>query len=478
MNKLSSNYGQLLGLVCCFLFASSPLNAQQGNQSSSKNRVSAEDSNWQVNKGAPEPLDVLIDEPIVDVPAERAQGPRASVISDAQLRRDVDEAYTALNQALEEEDSFSSLLGEHYLAYGNILLRAGQPRDARKAFVSALHIQKVNNGIYDLQQRHILKSLFDTHYMLDEADKYEDVLRRILWLEDKSGSYVDDLTYDMMLKVGNANIDLFLRKPSANDIALGYLAKAERYLKYTVRKFGGVPLTEKKLPYGELALVSLLKSSRVPRALRPPERHFSGFNPKQQGGYIPISQHKKAAEFYAQQIHLGSDKELRQYLLKAKAENNQPELVHALLNLGDMAQLFQRTVLAHGYYQRAWENAQKLAIDDPLRTQMVNPVQLPAFNYAMDREHVERRLPTKLIPMSFDVQPSGRSAKVLPMADNSEHIKYYKAARRALRKLIFRPAIINGEVVRTSLTEHGVRVMYDPVEEKEKLEAKAANRKK
>jgi len=474
MNRMNTKFAWLHSSVVCSILLVGSANAQQGSDLESNK---AKESSWQLAQPQPEiesenadsegmasEIEPESDPSVPEVITEPAPASKSSVINDAQLRRDVDAAYAALTKTLEEEDSFSPALGEHYLAYGHILLKAGQPRDARKAFASALHIQKVNHGIYDLQQRHILKSMFDAHYILDEPDDYEDVLRRILWLEDKNDGYKDDLSYDMILKVGNANIDRFLRRPSASELALSYLSKAKRYFQYAVRRFGDVPLTEKKLPYGELALVSLLEGTTQPRLERPPQDRFAAFD-MTRANRIGVGEHKRAVKQHAQKIHLGGDKDLRQYFMKAEAEGNQREIVHALLSLGDMAQLFQRTPLAHRYYVSAWEGAQDLANDDPLRTQMNQPVQLPAFNYAMERKHVERRLPSKLIPMSFDVLPSGKSTNILPMADDSEHIEYYKSARRSLRKLTFRPAIIDGEVVQTSLTGHGVRILYKPAEE-------------
>ena len=511
MNRLNSNYRWLPGLVLCLPFIVGPLSAQQGQELAEQDAEYTESSSWQVKQGVTEQKvagdasllqegdvsllqegDVsLLQEGDVsqleesdasqaeELLVEPERTARPNVISDTQLRNDVDEAYAALTKALEEEDSFSPILGEHYLGYGNILLRAGQPVDARKALVSALHIQKVNNGIYDLQQRHILKSIFDTHYALDEPEKYEDILRRIIWLEDKNDGYVDDLTYDMILKVGNANIDLFLRKPSSSELALSYLSKAKRYLQYAVRRFGGVPLSEKKMPFGELALVSLLQGVTIPTVERRANDRFSGFDgARQRNRRLGADDYIQSAKLQTLEAQVGSDQELRQYFLKAKAEGNKQEMVHALLNLGDMAQLFQRSALAHRYYESAWRGAQDLAVDDPLRTQMDEPVELPAFNYAMTREHVERRQPSKLIPMSFDVMPSGKSSTVLPMAETSEYIQYYKSARRALRKLTFRPAIVDGQVLRTSMTEYGVRVTYVVPADKAKLDAKKKARRR
>jgi len=91
---------------------------------------------------------------------------RGERIAAGQLSRDIEQQFKALRATLETEDAFSEKLGENYLGYGMLLRESGQYDEAIEAFVNALHISKVNNGIYSLEQRPALKALFDTHYAL------------------------------------------------------------------------------------------------------------------------------------------------------------------------------------------------------------------------------------------------------------------------------------------------------------------------
>ena len=390
-------------------------------------------------------------EEVDDLSATKAK--KSTTISNVQLRRDLDETYASLSKVLQEEDSFSPSLGEHYYAYGSLLLQAGQFDDAREAFVDALHIAKINNGIYSLEQRPALRALFETHYAKGEAEESENFLRRIMWIETKVGGVTDDFTYDLLVKMGNGFIDQFLRRPVAGEVGIALLQKANLFLNYAVDRHGSVTLSERLLPFGELALVNMLQNSLMHKL-----KQSVSIDPMQSRSRREEERKARKQFEYLSQSFSRGELHLRRYLQKAQSEGNSSETIMAFLNLGDLSLMFDRKQAAFQYYQLAWTEAQSLPADDEIHQSFKHPLELPAFNYALPRSYVPNTRPTKLVPLTFTLRKNGRVGEVIPISKDDENYHLYSKVKRAVRKLVFRPPIVDGQVMPSRLEGHGVRV--------------------
>lgn len=375
------------------------------------------------------------------------------VIAAKQLSYDLDQQFAALRRALETEFGFSEKLGEEYLGYGLLLREAGRYEEAIDAFVNALHISKVNNGIYAIEQRPALKALFDTHYALDNTEDYEDYLERILWIEEKNPEVRDQFSYQMLILVGNRYIDQFLRRPIAGQESVQTLLRAKHHLTAAVRHYGRNPVAQLLMPYGELALISFLESKLQPDI----DKTASMEDPR-----LRHSRHldgrQLALASYVDNAYSRGDAYLRSYLKKAQVENQQTHLVRALLSLGDFNQLFKKHTTASQFYVFAWNEAQKLPIDDELRNSFQEPVALPAFNYAYQRKTIIPKRANILVPLNLKVSSTGKVEDVVLAGEGEEIERHFSRARRAARRLIFRPQIIDGQPVATAAVPHDTRV--------------------
>ena len=62
------------------------------------------------------------------------------------------------------------------------------------------------------------------------------------------------------------------------------------------------------------------------------------------------------------------------------------------------------------------------------------------------------------VPLTFDVEKSGRVTKIKSTIEGGEKDELYAKARRVARRLIFRPSFEQGELVGTEQYQHNVRV--------------------
>jgi len=312
-------------------------------------------------------------------------------------------------------------------------------------------VSKINNGVNSIEQRPVLRAMFEMNLIQGNAEEADENLKRIIWLEKKRPGDRDDYSFDMVLRLGNLYIDRYLYRPNVSQTALVQLNMADKYLKYAIDRYGASSMDDLFMPYGELALVHFFKSKIQVDVERPAfeiqrQRSFPQFEQNRQKVKLPVNSHGRAERY------------LNQYLIKAKSEQRIEDVVHALINLGDINLLFDLKQTASQYYMLAWTEAQKLEPDHPLVLSFEQPQVLPAFNYAQDRGFVEGYRETLFIPTTFSLTEAGRVKKFAPLEKTTVADNIVKRARRVAKRLRFRPVIENGEMIAVNEFTHEVMV--------------------
>lgn len=386
---------------------------------------------------------------------------KAIVIS-KRLHRDLQRQYNQLQKVLETEDAFSMSLAESYFGYAGLLREAQRFDEAIDAYTTALHIEKVNHGIYSLRQRTALRSLFDMHLELGDIEQAEHQLQRILWIEDHNPDLIDKMTFDSILKLGNYYVDLFDQSKRKSERVMGYLRSASNLFVVAEEKFGKQPIAELLMPYGEIALVNYYLGKVAENAQKESNLFRSSFS--RGGSYYGSNESAELNHFMAQSFRR-AEAYLQVYIAKAYDEKQLDQLVYAIINFADLQLLFRKRQAAGKYYQIAWEQAQKLSPDHPIRTSFSKPVRLPAFNYAIKQKRAgsDDEEPTFTeIEVQFDVNKLGLAKNIavknIEEGLNTEQKKQHKRAMRTIRQSVFRPAIVEGKPVVTEQLSQNVKV--------------------
>ena len=387
------------------------------------------------------------EENIPDIERVKEQEEQAvrSAISKS-LERDLQRQYEQLQNIARLEDAFSQSLAENYFSYAGLLREARRYEEARDAYTTAMHIEKVNHGIYSMRQRAALKGLFDLNLEQGDHEEARSILNRILWVEDQNPDVTDDLAFSSILELGNFYVNLYDVSPRKNGRVLGYLRSASDLYVAAVNKYGKLPMVDMLMPYGEIALVNYYLGKKEEDSIKSTSvfnsDRFSGsgrlFGDSENADlYYFMSQSFKRAEIY-----------LQTYISKAYDEKQQEHLIHAIINFADLQLLIRKRNKAADYYVLAWEQAQKLEEHHPLRSYFNEPVKLPAFNYARTRKGVDDRK-FEQINVMFDVNHHGYPKNISISTDEvtEKSKKYHKKAISSIRKSVFRPVIKNGKIV-------------------------------
>jgi len=372
-----------------------------------------------------------------------------------QLRENLESQFQQMQSLIKTEDAYSPKLGEEYLSYGLLLKRAGRADEAREMIVDALHISKVNEGVYSLEQRPMLRALFETNLLLGNSEELVENFEKIVWLENKNPSQIGTYSFDLALKLGHHFLDRYKIQAIKSNLSLEFLDSSARYFSYAVRQYGRTSIDELLMPYGELSEVHFYRSKLVQRISS--QSGFSSFG-RRDSSFDRLDRRPanftedtfSKTEFYA-----------KLHFTKAQAEENQQQLVSALLALGDANLLFKRKKSAASYYKIAWQESLKLTPDDPIRISLSEPVRLPAFNYALkEKEEPKRQGATyAYLPVNVNIDVNG---KVIGVDDNvvgASSNRVASRARRIIKNSTFRPVIIDGELMASKQHQEEIRVL-------------------
>jgi len=370
-----------------------------------------------------------------------------------ELRKSLELQFQEIQTLKETEDAYSEQLGESYLSYGRGLMQAGRIDESRKMLVNAQHIAKINNGVNSIEQRPILRELFEMNLALGNVEETEDHLGRIIWLEKKDPSNRDLYSFDMVARLGNYYLDLYLDNQNLSELSLSYLNSSIRWLSYAINRYGDRPLSEVLLPYGELALAYHMRG----RISNEADRSFPQTQNQRQRQLLDLER-VSSVSFFSGNSFARSENYLKHYLRKSKEERDLINTVRALLALGDLNILSDRVNSASRYYDLAWTGAQNLPVTHPLAESFNAPVRLPSFNFSVVRQPRESDREVELVPLSINVDDDGRVRKVGREALSEASVSSTTRARRIVKRSRFRPIIENGKLTSVKDYHYNVEV--------------------
>jgi len=376
---------------------------------------------------------------------------RPLAVLSPELRSSLERQFQEIQTLKETEDAFSEQLGESYLAYGRTLMQAGRIDESRKMLVNALHIAKINNGVTSIEQRPILRELFEMNFALGNTEETEEHLNRIIWLEKKVPNKDDIYSFDLVVRLGSYYLDLYLNNPIVSEQSLNYLNSSTRYLGYAVNRYGDKPLSQILLPYGELALAHHFKS----RIQHEVDRSF--YQDTRQRSYTDLNRSAPRQGLRLNSFSR-SERYLKDYLRKAKNERDLINTIQALLGLGDLNLLADKINTAGKYYDLAWSGAQNLPVAHPLVESFNSPVKLPSFNFAVVRRPIAPVREFETIPLSINVDDDGKVRKVAREALIDTSVSNTNRARRIAKRVRFRPVIENGKLIAVNEYRYEVQI--------------------
>ncbi len=338
---------------------------------------------------------------------------------------DIDQYLEELQRAEEQYGAYDQSLADAYLGLGAAYEANRELNEAVDAYLRGMHVQRVNNGLFDPGQIVYLEELAELE------------VGRSNWLEGSDHlttahaiTVKNHLPGSMpVLKSASELIDLHLRAYSlAVEDSDKHLTRAE-YLNENQLKGAGwvnedINFTQERLQRTAYINYEMFRQGQQQGVYE--QRRPNGSFGKT-GNAPGLSPHFSKGKFALQQSV---------YVLRDA--NAEPELIaQGLAQIGDWYALFGKSNSARIYYQQAFDLYAASKGDEAATELFSEPLRIPTFRFG-DAQSIA----TKKFRFSLDVTTAGKTSKIKLLTDKEGHtVRDLRRARSTVRAVRFRPVL-------------------------------------
>lgn len=330
-----------------------------------------------------------------------------------------------LERAEEEYGAYDQSLADAYLGLGAAYEANLEIDEAEDAFLRGMHVQRVNNGLFDLGQIVYLEELSELEVGRDNWLEGAEHLTRAHAITMKN--YPADSA--PVLKSSSELIDLHLRAHSLGvedwDV---HLSRAD-FLNHQQIRSGGwgnedSTFTQERLQRTayinyevyKLSLQQVMYQSRAPQ---------DGFGARSTGPSL--------LAFFGKGKYA-----LEQNVILLRDTNAGPELVaQGMAQVGDWYLLFDKVNGAKSYYKQAFDVYAGSEGEEAATALFSEPLQIPTFGIPGSESRA-----TKRFRYNLDVTARGQTKRVRLLTDKEGHsVRDLRRASAIVRSAKFRPVL-------------------------------------
>lgn len=148
----------------------------------------------------------------------------------ATLQADI-AAYRARIADTQANDTpYSNELREQFDALGVLLQQSGEHEDAILAFESAMHIDRVNGGLYTLEQIPIVEKIIASHEALGHADDVNNFHEYLYYIQQKSYDDGDPRLLAAKVEWADWNLESYMKDTALGQDSPAAVANGEEYV--------------------------------------------------------------------------------------------------------------------------------------------------------------------------------------------------------------------------------------------------------
>jgi len=338
---------------------------------------------------------------------------------------DIEQYLEELQRAEVEYGAYGQSLADAYLGLGAAYEANQELNEAVDAYLRGMHVQRVNNGLFDQGQIVYLEELAELEVGRSnwfDASDHLNTAHAITAKNHPPGSLP-------VLKAASQLIDLHLKAYAvgAEDLEK-HLARADAI---NQRQFRDVGWKTQDVEFTQERLQRMAYINYEMHKLNASQAEFNQRSPLQ-----PIAGNHNVPTFfpYFRQGKLA----LESNVYALRDSHAEPELIaHGLAQIGDWYSLFDRRVGARAYYQKAFDIYATYKGEEAATKEFSEPLQIPIFGVG-GAESVA----TKIFRYSLDVTAGGRARHIKLITDKEGFaVRDIRRALSTVRSLRFRPVL-------------------------------------
>jgi len=382
-----------------------------------------------------------------------------------QRLQDIGSYEQALEELEYEGGAWSQEVAQELETLGTLLQEQGQYEQAIKVFDRAVHINRVNHGLFSPQQVPLVERVVDGHVALGQWRDADQQQQYAFYIQTRAYGVNDPRMVSVFEDMARWNVTSFYRgidpdptlrlmqtfllyRAAADTVAAHFGPRDPRYL----------PLLKNVANAADMMTRYALPGTSAGTQANPNMRmvsEFAGRSTRPQGGGSGESALARIVDFYADERRPDT-LETRMMLARARAE------------LGDWYLLRQRRQAAMRVYQEAWEDLMKVEGGAALAQEIFGEIAfLPAFsNFDVEKKealglNADSGARIGHVDVAFDVSKYGRMTNFEILAQEPADLRRIDLQIiSALREMMARPRLVEGRTVESLGERYRIHFWY------------------
>lgn len=382
-----------------------------------------------------------------------------------QRLQDIGSYEQALEELEYEGGAWSQDVAQELETLGALLQEQGQYEQAIKVFDRAVHINRVNHGLFSPQQVPLVERVVDGHVALGQWKDADKQQQYAFYVQTRAYGINDPRMVDVFEDMARWNVTSFYRgidpdptlrlmqtfllyRAAADTVAAHFGPRDPRYL----------PLLKNVANAADMMSRYALPGTSAGTQANPNMRmvsEFAGRSTRPQGGGSGESALARIVDFYADERRPDTP-ETRMMLARARAE------------LGDWYLLRERRQAAMRVYMDAWEDLMQEEGGEAIAQEVFGDIVfLPAFS-SFDAEkkealglNADSGARIGHVDVAFDVSKYGRMTNFEILAQEPADLRRIDLQIiSALRSMMARPRLVEGRTVESLGEQYRIHFWY------------------
>lgn len=349
-----------------------------------------------------------------------------------QIRHEID-------MALSGYGPYSPQLGQLYASLGSQLQNEQDHLSALGVFKSAMHVERINQGLYSSSQEHILDAMVRSALALKDWQLADDFLHHWQWLADEHGSNGPDAYLRGVRSLAREHLNAFFGGNSLSSTAAElHIVKADYWFTTAVNSLDQHGQQDQSmLPWlQDITLTAYYLSLMSAEKKRPIEPT------KIDGEPDVLKSNLSQANFLMEQYRKGKDAIERMIEIHIQeAQGDIHPQVEAEILLADWYQLYNRPESAKKQYNRAYDLLlSNLNYHQPGEEIVRMPVGLPE----VESQRANKNALAQKIVIRYDVSWRGNASNLTVLENPGIEVGEISDIKQAILGRKYRPKLING----------------------------------
>ncbi len=369
------------------------------------------------------------------------------------------DVFAEISRIESESGAYSAKLSEHLLTLASHYQEKGKHQNAIEVYKRAIHVQRINEGLYNLNQVTMIERMIDSQIALGDWEEAADRHSHLFWLHQRNFGEDDPRMLPVLDKMSSWHLNAYAISPVNQHHHLSNAYEMFQRSIGIVTKHHGETDTRLIKPLQGLAIsnyyLARLNAQQQPRRASSTPTHEGAITFRNSAA--AEAERRSRIDHYMLNSYHSGKQAIQQMIeiFRADDDGDPANQIRAQVQLGDWYMLFDRPNSATDEYQAAYQAMSQYEHLNDYKTQVFGqPRALPDLPN-IQAETRDANDPHDYVVVQYDVTARGDARNIEFLESKPKNsVGNRVMVRRSLKVAKFRPRFDQGEPVDTQGIVH------------------------